>query len=160
LDVCCNARWSFTSPASRAAGASLLRRQTQTSLEGWGPKRSLYGYSMSTRIKSNQLARGPDPRLDCRGPGNLRRRGPCVQPLTSVFKPQRPKCASWPLASLRMSQIGLWFAGARLLFKEARPVDLRQLVLSLLSRTLTRFGRVRGLPLLASRALGGRQLPG
>jgi hypothetical protein len=153
----------YTSPASRAAGARPLRRQTQTSLEGWGPTRSLYGYSMSTRIKSNQLARGPDPRLNCFGPGNLRRRGPCVQPHTSVYRGLNARAGRWRPLGCRKEGSGSQVRGSS--HEETRPVDLRQLVLSLLyERSRASAGRDWE-ALLVKQELrpslsGGRQLPG
>jgi hypothetical protein len=89
--------------ATRAGLLPVPRREQQapTSSNGkpsglplwgcWGLTRSLYGYSMSNRIKLNPLARGPDPRfVPKRGPGNLRPRRPCVQLHTSLFRRRSP----------------------------------------------------------------------
>jgi hypothetical protein len=134
--------------ATRAGLLPVPRREQQapTSSNGkpsglplwgcWGLTRSLYGYSMSNRIKLNPLARGPDPRfVPKRGPGNLRPRRPCVQLHTSLFRRRSPvQAGRWRRLGYR--KLG---SGSRVHVSVARPcawpVDLRQLVLSLLLRT-------------------------
>jgi hypothetical protein len=173
--------------ATRAGLLPVGRREQQapTSSDGkpsglpfvgrvWDLTRSLYGYSMSNRIKSNPLARGPDPRVPLNQSIRFVRAWQlapkaALRPAAHLSVSTEDHCASWPLASPRISQIGLWFAGARFsVLSKTRvlwPVDLRQLVLSLLLRTPHRASVVLSSPLFDSRQkgkreCGGRQLPG